>query len=192
MVEMVNRPYATAFEKFAGGNPDILCLSADLTSSCEIDGFRDRYPDQFLSMGMAEQNMMSFAARPRIGRFPPLHPHVRRLHVSSTLRPTGRLDRLSATRCSLDGVSAWRDDAWRLDPPIHRRHQCHAVDPQHDHYRHRRCDRGGEHLPSRGFDRRGRSGAGCLARGQCPGLFRDTRSACREMRLLFEGRMSWW
>ena len=61
MVEMVNRPYAGAFEKFAAGNPDILCLSADLTSSCEIDGFRDRHPDQFLSLGMAEQNMMSFA-----------------------------------------------------------------------------------------------------------------------------------
>jgi transketolase len=38
-----------------------LCLSADLTSSCEVDGFRDRYPDQFLSLGMAEQNMLSFA-----------------------------------------------------------------------------------------------------------------------------------
>jgi transketolase len=61
MTEMVSRPYATAFEKFAAGNPDILCLSADLTSSCEIDGFRDRYPDQFISLGMAEQNMMSFA-----------------------------------------------------------------------------------------------------------------------------------
>ena len=61
MVEMVSRPYAGAFEKFAAGNPDILCLSADLTSSCEIDGFRDRHPDQFLSLGMAEQNMMSFA-----------------------------------------------------------------------------------------------------------------------------------
>lgn len=61
MVEMVARPYASAFEKFAVGKPEILCLSADLTSSCEIDGFRDRHPDQFLSLGMAEQNMLSFA-----------------------------------------------------------------------------------------------------------------------------------
>lgn len=61
MVEMVSRPYASAFEKFAVANPDVLCLSADLTSSCEIDGFRDRHPEQFLSLGMAEQNMMSFA-----------------------------------------------------------------------------------------------------------------------------------
>lgn len=61
MVEMVSRPYASAFESYATANPDVLCLSADLTSSCEIDGFRDRHPDQFISLGMAEQNMMSFA-----------------------------------------------------------------------------------------------------------------------------------
>lgn len=71
MVEMVSRPYATAFEKFAAGNPDILCLSADLTSSCEIDGFRDRHPDQFLSLGMAEQNMMSFAGGLGLAGFRP-------------------------------------------------------------------------------------------------------------------------
>jgi transketolase len=61
MVEMVTRPYASACEKFALANNDVICMSADLTSSCEIDGFRDRHPEQFLSMGMAEQNMMSFA-----------------------------------------------------------------------------------------------------------------------------------
>src|SRR5690606_23736275 len=27
----------------------------------EVDGFRDRHPEQFLSLGMAEQNMLSFA-----------------------------------------------------------------------------------------------------------------------------------
>jgi transketolase len=61
MVELVNRPYAGAFEAFASARPEVMCLSADLTSSCEVDGFRDRYPDQFLSLGMAEQNMLSFA-----------------------------------------------------------------------------------------------------------------------------------
>jgi transketolase len=61
MIDMVSRPYAAAFEKYALANPEVLCLSADLTSSCEIDGFRDRHPDRFVSLGMAEQNMMSFA-----------------------------------------------------------------------------------------------------------------------------------
>lgn len=71
MVEMVQRPYAAAFEKFAVGKPEVLCLSADLTSSCEIDGFRDRHPEQFLSMGMAEQNMMSFAGGLALAGFRP-------------------------------------------------------------------------------------------------------------------------
>jgi transketolase len=61
MIEIVNKPYGQAFEKLAKEDSNILCLSGDLTSSCEIDGFRDRYPKQFISMGMAEQNMMSFA-----------------------------------------------------------------------------------------------------------------------------------
>ena len=41
-----------AFEAYATQHPEVLCLSADLTSSCEIDGFRDRHPDQFLSLGL--------------------------------------------------------------------------------------------------------------------------------------------
>ncbi len=71
MVEMVSRPYAASFEKFAVKNPEVLCLSADLTSSCEIDGFRDRHPEQFLSLGMAEQNMMSFAGGLGLAGFRP-------------------------------------------------------------------------------------------------------------------------
>jgi transketolase len=71
MVEIVTRPYGKAFEAFAAGKPEIVCLSADLTSSCEVDGFRDRHPDQFLSLGMAEQNMLSFAGGLALGGFRP-------------------------------------------------------------------------------------------------------------------------
>ena len=71
MVEIVNRPYAAAFEKHALANPEVMCLSADLTSSCEIDGFRDRHPDRFISLGMAEQNMMSFAGGLGLAGFRP-------------------------------------------------------------------------------------------------------------------------
>ncbi len=70
-MEMVNRPYAAAFESYAVQHPEVLCLSADLTSSCEIDGFRDRHPEQFLSMGMAEQNMLSFAGGLGLAGFRP-------------------------------------------------------------------------------------------------------------------------
>lgn len=71
MAEMVNRPYERAFEKFALKTPEVLCLSADLTSSCEIDKFRDRHPDRFLSLGMAEQNMLSFAGGLGLAGFRP-------------------------------------------------------------------------------------------------------------------------
>jgi transketolase len=71
MVEMVNRPYERAFEKHALAHPEVLCLSADLTSSCEIDRFRDRHPDRFLSLGMAEQNMLSFAGGLGLAGFRP-------------------------------------------------------------------------------------------------------------------------
>ncbi len=71
MVEMVTRPYAAAFEKYAVAHPEVLCLSADLTSSCEVDKFRDRHPEQFLSLGMAEQNMMSFAGGLGLAGFRP-------------------------------------------------------------------------------------------------------------------------
>jgi transketolase len=70
-MDMVNRPYEAAFEAHALAHPEVLCLSADLTSSCEVDGFRDRHPDRFLSLGMAEQNMLSFAGGLGLAGFRP-------------------------------------------------------------------------------------------------------------------------
>ena len=61
MIEIVKKPYSYTFKNYASKNEKILCLSGDLTSSCEVDEFRDEFPNQFVSMGMAEQNMMSFA-----------------------------------------------------------------------------------------------------------------------------------
>jgi transketolase len=60
--EIVTRVHAKNLVKWAADKPKVLVLSADLTSSTEIDLFRDSYPGRFLSMGVAEQNMLSFAA----------------------------------------------------------------------------------------------------------------------------------
>ncbi len=57
----VIKPYANAFIKFAKNKPEVLCLSADLTSSCEVDQFREKFPNRFFSMGMTEQNMLSLS-----------------------------------------------------------------------------------------------------------------------------------
>lgn len=43
-------------------DPKALVLSGDLTAPCEADGFEQEYADRFISMGLMEQNMMSFAA----------------------------------------------------------------------------------------------------------------------------------
>ena len=52
----------------------MLVLSADLTASTEIDLFQTRYPDRFLSFGVAEQNMVSMAGGlAREGFFPFIH-----------------------------------------------------------------------------------------------------------------------
>ena len=62
MSATVRRPHARNLVSWAADRPEVLVLSADLTSSCEADGFREAYPGRFFSMGMAEQNMMGFAA----------------------------------------------------------------------------------------------------------------------------------
>ena len=60
-MEIVTRVHANNLVRWAAPRPEVLVLSADLTSSTEIDLFRDTWPERFFSMGMAEQNMLSFA-----------------------------------------------------------------------------------------------------------------------------------
>jgi transketolase len=61
-VETVPRPHVENFIRWSADKPQVVVLSADLTNSCEVGQWRDTYPERFFSMGMAEQNMMGFAA----------------------------------------------------------------------------------------------------------------------------------
>lgn len=45
-----------------GDNSHIYALCADLTESLRLSAFKDKYPDRFLEMGVAEQNMIGVAA----------------------------------------------------------------------------------------------------------------------------------
>jgi len=73
-MEIVMRPHVRNFIEWAKDKPEVVVLSADLTNSCEIGEWRDTYPDRFFSMGLAEQNMLGFAAGlAREGFFPFLH-----------------------------------------------------------------------------------------------------------------------
>lgn len=60
-MEIVSRVHARNLVEWARERPEVVVLSADLTGSTEIDLFREKYPDRFFSMGMAEQNMLSLA-----------------------------------------------------------------------------------------------------------------------------------
>jgi transketolase len=73
-MEILSRVHAKNLVAWAKDKPQVLVLSADLTSSTEIDLFRDTYPERFFSMGIAEQNMMSMAGGlAREGFFPFVH-----------------------------------------------------------------------------------------------------------------------
>ncbi len=61
-MEVALSPHRHNLVRWAADRPEVVVLSGDLTASCEADGFRDAYPERFFSMGMAEQNMMGFAA----------------------------------------------------------------------------------------------------------------------------------
>ena len=45
-----------------GDNTRIYALCADLTDSLRLDAFKEKYPERFLEMGVAEQNMIGVAA----------------------------------------------------------------------------------------------------------------------------------
>jgi len=61
-MEIVSKIHATNLVKWAKDHPQVVVLSADLTSSTEINLFAENYPNRFFSMGVAEQNMLGVAA----------------------------------------------------------------------------------------------------------------------------------
>lgn len=61
-MEILTKVHAGNLVTWAKDKPQVVVLSADLTGSVEISEFQAAYPGRFFSMGIAEQNMMSFAA----------------------------------------------------------------------------------------------------------------------------------
>ncbi len=61
-MEILSKVHERSIVSWARGKPEVLVLSADLTGSTEIGEFKAAYPERFLSFGVAEQNMVSFAA----------------------------------------------------------------------------------------------------------------------------------
>ncbi len=81
---------------YARERTEVVCLSADLTSSCEADGFKEAFPERFYSMGMTEQSMMGVAGgMAREG----LVPFVTTFSVFVTRRPYDQLAMAIAYPC---------------------------------------------------------------------------------------------
>jgi transketolase len=53
--------WAETLRDLAAENPDLLVLDGDLATSTRADRFAAAYPDRFLQMGIAEQNMVGVA-----------------------------------------------------------------------------------------------------------------------------------
>ncbi len=84
----VLKPYGHALLELAKAREDIVCLSGDLTSQCEVDLFRDAIPERFINAGMAEANMITMAgALARQG----LRPFVHTFGVFATRRPLDQI-----------------------------------------------------------------------------------------------------
>lgn len=58
----VFRPFDIATAEICRQRNDVICMAADLSDHCDIQTVRDEIPDQFLEVGMAEQNLLSIAA----------------------------------------------------------------------------------------------------------------------------------
>ncbi len=78
------KPYGVAFTAFGLTHTDTLCVTNDLTASCEADEFRARYPERYFSLGMAEQNLAGVLAGMAREGYVPFYPTF---SVFGTRRP---------------------------------------------------------------------------------------------------------
>lgn len=54
--------YGDALVELGHSNPNVVVLSGDLTESMRAQQFAEQFPDRFIQVGVAEQNMMGLAA----------------------------------------------------------------------------------------------------------------------------------
>jgi len=60
--EYVAEAYGQTLLDLAERNEELVVLDADLASDCRVRGFEVRYPNRFIEVGIAEQDMVSMAA----------------------------------------------------------------------------------------------------------------------------------
>jgi transketolase len=84
MVSVKVKPFFTALEQHGQLHEDVMVVTNDLTSSCEADGFANKFPDRYISAGMAEQSLVLTVAGLAREGFKPIYPSFA---VFTTRRP---------------------------------------------------------------------------------------------------------
>lgn len=61
-IKPIRDGYGNALLKLGETNPNVLVLDADLSTSTRTNWFAEKFPDRFIDVGIAEQNMVDIAA----------------------------------------------------------------------------------------------------------------------------------
>ena len=59
MATTVSKPFYASLVQHGEDHREVTVVTNDLTASCEADGFRDTFPDRYVSAGMAEQALIA-------------------------------------------------------------------------------------------------------------------------------------
>ena len=62
MMLSTRNAFGTFLTELAADYPELFAITADFTKSTGLSKFKEQYPDQFLTAGIAEQNMISLAS----------------------------------------------------------------------------------------------------------------------------------
>ena len=103
--------FGEALTEVAQTNPRVVVLDGDVASSTGAELFEAEYPDRFLQMGIAEQNMLGVAAGLATVGFIPVISAFACFAVGRGFDSYSRPDR---------PTWAERQDRWRVRRPAHR------------------------------------------------------------------------
>ncbi len=97
-VPTVDAPFARALVDVASARPDVVGLSADLARYTDIEPFAKRFPERFVNVGMAEQNLVCVAAGLAKAGFTPVA-------TTYAVFATRRAYDFIAIQCALEGAN---------------------------------------------------------------------------------------
>ncbi|HVQ58505.1 MAG TPA: transketolase C-terminal domain-containing protein [Solirubrobacterales bacterium] len=65
-------PFARALDRYAEQHEDVIGVTADLSKTTDMNLFRERFPERFVNVGMAEQSLVSVASGLEMAGYRPI------------------------------------------------------------------------------------------------------------------------